>query len=392
MGIFQLSKPFLNNIEVKAISKAVKSGWISTSGEGVKNFEKRLKKKVNSKYAVVLNSGTSAVHMSLIGVGVKKDDEVLVPSLTFVATINPILYLGARPVFFDSDNRFNLKINDVINFIKYETIFKNGVSINKKTNKRISAIIIVHLWGNCFSFKELIKFCKIRNIKIIEDSTEGIGAKIKEKKKYLNCGTIGDIGCYSFNGNKIISTGSGGAIVTNNKKIYEKIKYLSNQAKDDTFRYIHNDIGYNYKLNNICSVLGIEQLKKLDEIIRRKRSIHLIYKKEFTKFNGINLLEPDKDTKSNYWLNVITFKRIDKKFLDNLKKFLDKEKIEIRQVWRPNHIQKKFEIFQRFKIKDSKKIYDNSICLPSSAELTNKNIIEIAGKVKKFYENIIFRK
>ena len=234
--------------------------------------------------------------------------------------------------------------------------------------------------------------CKKKNIKIIEDATEAVGTKLKIRNKYFFCGTIGDIGCYSFNGNKIISTGSGGAIVTKNKKFYEYANYLANQAKDDSFSYIHNDIGYNYKLNNILSVIGISQLKKLNSIIKKKRKIYSLYSKEFEKFKKIQLLKPSNHTLSNHWLNVLTFKKINKKFIQNLRNFLAGKKIEIRQVWRPNHMQEKYRKFQKYNLLLSEKIYNKSICVPSSINLKDKDIIFISRLIKKFYENSSFNK
>ncbi len=206
MPKFHLSIPDYNLKEITAVTKAIKSGWISSAGPDVIKFEKFICKKVNAKYSVALNSGTSAIHLALSVAGVKRGDEVLVQSLTYVASINPILYLGANPIFFDVDNNFHLKIDDIYEFLKTQTVFKNKKCINKKTKKIIKALLVTHLWGNVQNIQKLRNICKVRNITIIEDAAESFGSKIKIGKKIINCGCQGNLGCYSFNGNKIITT------------------------------------------------------------------------------------------------------------------------------------------------------------------------------------------
>ena len=259
----KLSIPHINHSDTQSLKSVMKSGWISTSAKIVNEFEKKLSYFCKTKYSIALNSGTSAIHLGLKILGVNKNCEVIVPSITFIATVNPILYLGAKPIIFDVDQYHNLKISDVIQFIKNKTIFKNKRTINKKTKKEIKAIIVAHMWGRACDFSELTKLCKKRNIYIIEDAAEALGSYVNTKRKKLkHCGGMGDIGCLSFNANKIITTGSGGAIITSNRNLYLKAQYLANQAKDDTFNYIHNECGYNYKMNGMAAALGISQLKQ----------------------------------------------------------------------------------------------------------------------------------
>ena len=277
----KLSVPHIDKSDISSINKVLKSEWISTSSKTVNMFEDKLASFCKTKYSVALNSGTSAIHLGLKILGVDNTSEVIVPSLTFIATVNPILYLGAKPIIFDVDQYHNLNIEDVINFIKKKTKFKNKKTINKKTKKVIKVIIVAHMWGRACDFVELKTICKKRNIFILEDAAEALGSYVK-KNKHKHCGGIGDIGCLSFNANKIITTGSGGAIITNNKKFYERAQYLANQAKDDTFNYIHNECGYNYKMNSICAALGISQLrKKKKKLLREKiftKDTYLIFK------------------------------------------------------------------------------------------------------------------
>ena len=266
----KLSVPHIDKGDIKLINNVLKSQWISTSSKTVNIFENNLANFCKTKYSVALNSGTSAIHLGLKILGVDDKTEVIVPSLTFIATVNPILYLGAKPIIFDVDQYHNIKIEDVIDFIKNKTKFKNKKTINTKTKKVIKVIIIAHMWGRACDFTKLKTLCKKRNIYILEDAAEALGSFTK-KNKLNHCGSLGDIGCLSFNANKIITTGSGGAIITNNKKIYKKAQYLANQAKDDTFNYIHNECGYNYKMNSICAALGISQLRKIKKKLLKKK-------------------------------------------------------------------------------------------------------------------------
>jgi perosamine synthetase len=386
---FNLSIPELDTKEIQAATKAIKTGWISTAGSDVVKFEKKICEKTKSKYSLALNSGTSAIHLALIASNVEKSDEVLVQSLTYVATINPILYLGASPIFFDVDDKFNMKLENVIEFLKNNTFIQNKKCINKKSRKIIKAIIITHLWGNSQNISKIRKICKTRKISIIEDSAESFGTKIKIGKKLISSGCQGDFGCYSFNGNKIVTTGSGGAIVTNIKKSYSYLNYLATQARDDSFHYIHNEMGFNYKLNNLLSCLGISQLKKLNFFIKRKKKIHKQYVKELDSIDGIKIFKPNSNILSNYWFNIITFKNLSNSSLEKLKSICNKNKIEIRQVWRPAHTHKYLTKYETFKISNSFKLYKNSFCLPSSLKLDEKNINFINQKIKKFCKNYL---
>ena len=385
MNKYKLSAPVLNKEEVYSVSKTIKAGWVSTAGHDIKEFEKKIANFSNTKFSIATNSGTSAIHLALKAAKVSKNDEVLVQSLTFVATVNPILYLGAKPIFFDVDENFNMKLNDIIDFLNLRTYFKNKKTINKKTKRVIKAVIVTNLWGNLQDFSKLKKICKSKNITIVEDAAEAFGSRIFLKKRLYHAGGLGDIGCFSFNGNKIITTGSGGAVVTNKKKTYDLINYLASQSRNDSFKYIHNSIGYNYKLNNLLAVLGISQMKKIEKFIKKKKRIFEWYCKNFQNTQDIKVMNYGKNVKSNFWLTIITFKKISKDLLKKLKDYLEKDKIEIRQVWRPNHLQKFLNTYEKFRLKDSVNIYNKSICLPSSINLSKKDISFISKKIKNFY-------
>ena len=385
----KLSIPHINKNDVNAVNKVLRSGWISTSSIEVYNFEKKLFSFCKTKYSVALNSGTSAIHMGLKILGVDKNCEVIVPSLTFIATVNPILYLGAKPIIFDVDQYHNLKIGDVINFIKNETKFNNRKTINKKTKKQIKAIIIAHMWGRACNFLELIKLCKKRNIYILEDAAEALGSYVNTKSKGLkHCGSVGDIGCLSFNANKIITTGSGGAIITNNRNLYLKAQYLANQAKDDTFNYIHHECGYNYKMNGITAALGISQLKRIRKKISIRKKIYQRYLYNFKSQKNINILSFQEKSKINYWMNIMSFKTFNLNQTYNLSQKLLKKNIETRRIWRPLNLQSFLKKFETYNIINSNKFYSNSLCIPSDESLSISDIDKISDYIKKYYNKI----
>ena len=383
----KLSVPHIDKSDVRYINAVLKSGWISTSSKTVDEFENKISKFCNTKYSIALNSGTSAIHLGLKILGVNNTTEVIVPSLTFIATVNPIIYLGAKPIIFDVDQYHNLKIEDVINFIKNKTKFKNNKTINIKTKKIIKVVIVAHMWGRACDFSELKDLCKKRNIFILEDAAEALGSYIR-KKKYKHCGSIGDIGCLSFNANKIITTGSGGSIVTNNKKFYERAQYLANQAKNDTFNYIHNECGYNYKMNSISAALGISQLRRLKKKITQRERIYKRYLFNFKNSKNIKILSYDGKSKINYWMNVISFKKLNFKQTYDLSLSLSKKKIETRRIWRPLNLQLHLKKFQTHNIINASKLYLNSLCLPSDDNVSNADVDKISNHIKKFHETI----
>lgn len=384
----KLSVPHIDKNDIKSINNVLKSEWISTSSKTVSAFEDKLSYFCKTKYSVALNSGTSAIHLGLKILGVDRNSEVIVPSLTFIATVNPILYLGAKPIIFDVDQYHNIKINDVIDFIEKKTKFQNNKTINKKTKKLIKAIIVTHMWGRACDFTKLKTICKKRKIFILEDAAEALGSYIKKGKK-KHCGSIGDIGCLSFNANKIITTGSGGAIITNNKKFYLRAQYLANQAKDDTFNYIHNECGYNYKMNSICAALGISQLTKLKKKIIRRKNIYKRYLLNFKSSKYIEVLSYDKKSRTNYWMNIIFFKKLNYKKTYNLSVSLAKKKIETRRVWRPLNLQLHLKKFQKYKVVNAIKLYQSSLCVPSDDNISNLDVDKISNYIKKIHEIII---
>ncbi len=375
-----LSEPSFTGNERKYLNKCITSGYVSSVGKYVNIFEEKIKNFTKSKYCIACINGTSALQLAVKLAGVNLDDEVIAPTMTFVATINAIKYNNASPVFMDCDEYFNIDHHKVIKFLDKNTYFSKGSTYNKKTKKRIRAIIIAHIWGNPSNIIDLVKLCKKKGIFVIEDAAESMGSIYNHKKKHT--GTIGDIGVISFNGNKLITSGCGGAILTQNKEIADKAKYLSEQAKENTFDYIHDNVGYNFRLSNLNAAVGVAQLEKINIKLKKKKFINRYYKQNIkNKFFYISN-SPDY-SKNNFWINVLQFdnKKISRKKL--IKKFYDKG-IEVRPIWYPIHLLKPFKKYQKFEITKSIKYLKTSICLPSSTNLSNKDL----NRVIKVINNI----
>ena len=378
-----LSAPSLKGNEWKYVKECIDTEWVSSAGKYVELFEKNIAEYTGSKYAIACVNGTAAIQVSLRLADVKPGDEVIVPTLTFIAPINAIAYNNATPVFMDADNYYNFDIEKTIEFIKNETIFKNGFTYNKATNKKISAILPVHMWGNACELDAIIGLCENRNIVVVEDASESLGTFYNEGKyKGKHTGAIGKLGCISFNGNKIITTGGGGMILTDDIALAEKAKYLTTQAKDDSIRYVHDEIGYNFRLTNIQAALGMAQLEQLPKILKRKKEIYDFYHKEIEKIDGLSLSKVPDYADNNHWLNLLQIDNSNySEDREELMKRLEDNGIQTRPVWKLNHEQKPYKEYQNYKNENANKLVAKSLCLPSSSNLTNENIEKIINQL-----------
>ncbi|MBU0713406.1 LegC family aminotransferase [bacterium] len=383
-----LSVPSLQGNEWQYIKECLDTEWVSTAGKYVDKFENSICDLTQAKYAVACVNGTAALHIALKIIGVTSDDEVIVPTLTFISPINAVKYVNASPIFMDCDEYYTIDCEKTIEFILTETEFKNGASYNKRSGKRIPAIIIVHVFGNAVNVFELLSICRERNIRVVEDSAESIGSYyIQEPLLNKYTGTIGDIGCYSFNGNKIITCGGGGMIVTNDEEYGRKARYLTTQAKDDEVRYIHHEVGYNYRLTNIQAALGVAQLEQLQKYITIKKTNYLLYKNQIDNIEGLSLAEVPQFANSNYWLYCL---RIDQeeygKNREELLKFLLENQIQSRPVWYLNHMQRPYQKCQNYKIEQAYIQLERTLNIPCSVNITSRQIervIEVLQNGKK---------
>ena len=374
-----LSVPSLNGNELQYVKECIDTEWVSSAGKYVELFEKNIAEYTGSKYAIACMNGTAAIQLSLRLAGVEAGDEVIVSTLTFIAPVNAITYNNAKPIFLDADKYYNLDSEKTIQFIKNETVFKNGFTYNKKTNNRITAIIPVHVWGNACWLDELIEFCNKQNIAVLEDASESLGTFYNAGKyKGKHTGTIGKLGCLSFNGNKIITAGGGGMILTDDESLSEKAKYLSTQAKDDPIRYVHDEIGYNFRLTNIQAALGVAQLEQLPAILKRKKEIYDFYQSKIENIKGLSLSKVPDYADNNHWLNLL---QIDKKVYnedrESLMKRLEENGIQSRPVWKLNHEQKPYKNCRSFETSNAKILVENSLCIPSSINLDKEKRIKI---------------
>lgn len=379
-----LSVPNLKGNELRYLKECVKTEYVSSVGKYVSLFEKKICKFTNSKYAVACASGTAALQLALRVVGVKENDEVIIPTMSFIATANAALYLKAKPIFMDCDHYYNLDVKKLILFLKNNTFFKNRFTFNKKTKRKITAIMPVHVSGNAADLFSLVRLCKKKKIKIVEDAAEAVGTFYNRNNfKQKHAGTIGDVGCLSFNGNKIITSGGGGMILTNDMKLARKAKYLSTQATDDSVRYIHNDIGYNYRLTNIQAAVGLAQLEKINLFLKKKKKIYEFYKKKIKLIKGLSIPERPSYAKNNNWMMSII---IDKKEYgmnkDKLINLLKKKYIQSRSMWLPIHLQKEYRNFERYKISNAIKLFKNSINIPCSTNLTSEQALQVIKVLK----------
>ncbi len=379
-----LSVPNISGKEWEYIKDCLDTGWVSSAGKYVDRFESEVAKYVKCKYAVACTNGTSALQVSLRLVGVEVDTEVIVPSLTFIAPVNAIMYNNANPIFMDVDQYYNLDIIKTIDFINNETYYKGGFSYNKKTKKRISAVMPVHMWGNAVNLDDLVPICTERNIAIVEDSSESLGTSyLKNNYTGQHTGTIGKIGCLSFNGNKIITTGGGGMILTGDEKLAEKAKYLTTQAKDDPVRYIHNDIGYNFRLTNVQAAIGVAQMKQLNIFLKRKKEIYLHYKNQLDPINGLLIADVPNYSTNNHWMVLLQIE--EKKYKNDregLMKILSEHGIQTRPAWAPIHKQKPYKDYQNYRIDYTDILVNKSLCLPSSTNIKSSEIDKIISVIK----------
>ncbi|MRH41224.1 LegC family aminotransferase [Aquibacillus halophilus] len=383
-----LSVPNLKGRELEYVTQAIETEWVSTGGPHIDKFEKSIAEYLNVGQAVSCQSGTAGLHLALRLCEVGYGDEVIVPTLTFIAAVNPVKYCSAEPVFMDCDDTLNMDLNKLSNFIEQECEFKNNKLINSATGNVIKAIIVVHVFGNLIDMERVIGIAKKYNLKVIEDSTEALGSfytKGKFKNKYA--GTIGDFGVYSFNGNKIITTGGGGMLVGTNENLVAKAKYLSTQAKDDGLHYIHDEVGYNYRMTNVQAAIGLAQLEQLEDFINVKERNYYLYKEKVKHLNGIEILEFNKGIRPNFWfyslvINSSVFGLTRDKALISLQKL----GIQTRPIWGLIHEQKPYKKNQSYKIDKANHYLESILNLPCSTNLSEQDVDSVVKQLASLYK------
>ena len=388
MGRFvPLSIPNFEGNERKYVDDAIEQGWVSTGGAYINKLEKSLAQFLHADNVVAAcQSGTAALHLAMVEAGVKPGDVVLVPPLTFIAAVNPVKYQFATPVFIDCDDSFCMDAIKLQDFCQQECSF-DGTQLTYKGNP-VKAIVIVHVFGNMADMGKIMSIAHRYNLKVIEDATEALGSKYTNGPlagKYA--GTIGDFGCYSFNGNKIITTGGGGAITANDTKVVDHIRYLSTQAKDDVHYYIHNEVGYNYRMTNLQAALGVAQLEELPEFIRRKQKNYKLYCQLFEGFELGYMIGFRSDIDSNMWFYSLEINRDKvKATMKEIITKLEKNGVQTRAIWGLINEQLPYIHEVTYKLEKAPYYAERILNIPSSTQITEEEIHYVAENIKKVLE------
>lgn len=377
-----LSVPNLKGNELKYVTEAVTTEWVSTGGPYVTEFENKIAEYANVKGAVACQNGTAGIHTALMTVGVEKGDIVIVPTLTFIAAVNPVKYIGAEPVFMDCDDSLCIDPNKLKTFCEKECEFIDDVLLFKTTKQKVKAIVVVHVFGNMADMEKIMQIARKYNLKVIEDATESIGTYYTEgplKGKYT--GSMGDIGIYSFNGNKIITTGGGGMLISNNENYLKLAKHLSTQAKSDELNYTHDMIGYNYRMTNLQAALGLAQLEQLEKFIAAKNANYDKYS-ALLKDGQFTLLKFREGIRSNKWFYALECENSVQR--DKLIAYLSEKKIQTRPIWGLINEQKPYFDSYAYKIEKAKYYWERVVNIPCSTNITDEEIKAVVEQIKLF--------
>lgn len=379
-GVIPLCVPAIRGNEWKYVKECLDTNFVSSVGPFVDKFERIAADYLGARFGVAAVNGTAALHTALLVAGVMAGDEVLVSTLTFIAPVNAIKYVGAWPVFIDAEPEYwQMDAQKTIDFLDHECIFKNGELRNKSTGRRIKAILPVHILGHPVDMDPIMEAAARYNLVVIEDAAESLGAKYKGR----HVGHLGDIACLSFNGNKIITTGGGGMVITDNEELARKAKYITTQAKDNAVEYVHNSIGYNYRLTNIQAAIGCAQMEVLDDYIAAKRRIAARYRDAFEDISGLTFMKEAPWAFSTYWLSTVLIdeSRYGLSSRALLKK-LAEDHIQSRPLWQPIHASAAHADAIRYRIDVADMICERALSLPSSVTLNEKEQTAVISAVR----------
>ena len=353
--------------EQQYIAEVFKSNYIAPLGAFVNRFEESIKEYTGASNALALSSATAGLHLALRVLGIGKDDIVLASTFTFIGSISSILYQGATAVFIDSDESWNLS----------PTLLKKAI---RELDKKPKALILTHLYGQMAKMDEIVAICKENNIYLIEDSAESLGATYRGEQS----GTFGDLGVYSFNGNKILTTSGGGMLVSQNEEWIERAKFLSTQAKEPYLHYEHKEYGYNYRMSNVLASIGVAQMEVLESRIERKREIFNFYQRELEDIEEISFMPEIEHSQGNRWLTTIVFQKTNPRdIIDGL----ECVNAESRPLWKPMHLQPLFTNSVRFVDGHSENLFKKGLCLPSPTDVSNEELMRVIKEIKKYVNN-----
>ncbi|SCY27768.1 aminotransferase, LLPSF_NHT_00031 family [Pseudobutyrivibrio sp. AR14] len=379
-----LSVPNLKGNELKYVTDAVETEWVSTAGPYVSDFEKKLAEYVHVPAAVSTQNGTSALHISLMLCGVTREDAVIVPTLTFIAAVNPTKYIGAEPIFMDCDDSLCMDPVKLKKFCEEECDFTDGKLIDRATGRHIKAMVVVHVFGNMADMEAILPIAEKYNIRVVEDATEALGTYYTEGKFAGRfAGTFGDFGCYSFNGNKIITTGGGGMIVAKNPEELAHAKHLTTQAKADQANFIHDEIGFNYRMTNLQAALGLAQLEQLEDFIKTKTANYNQYKEAIDKIDGLHVQDFRPGTRSNYWFYSVVFEN-DETGRDALIEELKENHIQSRPIWGLISDQLPYEGARTYDLVKAPWYWKRVVNVPCSTNLTSEGVDRVISVIRSF--------
>ena len=382
-----LSVPNLKGNELAYVTQAVETEWVSTAGSYVTDFEKSVAEYVGVPGAVACQSGTAGLHIALLLCGVERDDLVIVPTLTFIAAVNPVKYVGAEPVFMDCDESLCMDPAKLERFCCEECELRGETLYHQNTGKRIPAMVVVHVFGNMADMERILRIAADYHLKIVEDATEALGTKyIDGALTGRFAGTMGDIGVYSFNGNKIITTGGGGMIVSHNEGYLSRAKHLTTQAKSDEQNFIHDEVGYNYRMTNVQAAMGLAQMEQLEKFIEIKATNYERYHEALSEIEGLTLLPVRKGIRSNHWFYALSCENPYPYQPLGVIDLLKQERIQARPLWGLIHEQKPYADSLTYQIERATFYWQHIVNIPCSTNLTTEDVDRVAEGLRKGIE------
>lgn len=376
-----LIEPSLEGNEWEYVRECVETGWVSSAGRFVDRFEHEFASWLGTSNAVAVSSGTAALHLALLVAGVRPGDTVIVPTLTFIAPVNAIRYCAAKPAFLDAEpDYWQMDVAQLEKYLSVECNIKNGQTYERASGSRVAAVLPVHILGHPVDMDPLISLAEQYHLRVIEDATESLGATYKG----IKAGLLGDMACFSFNGNKLITTGGGGMIVSKYSRLAERARHLSTQAKADPVEYIHDEVGYNYRLTNIQAALGCAQLEQIDDFLQRKRAIRTGYEKALEEVHGIQLQGEANWARSANWLISARFRTAawdgcPRPMINRLRDF----GIQTRPLWQPLHASKPHGQRDGTQLPVATRLYREGISLPSSVALAGQDIERVSKTLRE---------
>ena len=381
-----LSVPNLSKDILPMIEECIETGWVSTGGRFITEFEEKVAKYVGMDEAVGIQSGSAGLHVAYRLLGVETGDEVIMPTVTFIATVNPAMYIGAYPVFIDCDDTLNMDLDKLKEFLANNTEKTENGLRNKNSGRIIKVLAVVHIFGNPIDMERVMEIADKYELKVLEDSAESLGSFYTDGKyKGKHTGTIGHMGVFSFNANKILTTGGGGMVVSTDKNLVDRTRFLSVQAKTDPLYFTHDEIGYNYRLTNVAAAFGVSQMNQLEDFVSVKKENYEFYKKELNSIDGLKVLEFNEGTRPNYWFYSVIVEK--EKFgldRDELLQKLNEVGIQSRPLWGLMSDQKPLKNYETYKIERARFYVDNLLNIPCSTNLTKEQAMLVVEKIKEF--------